>query len=786
MASQNISVEQYVTRDNDGKILNINYSGVCALMKSKLKEHYVEQNYKGVCNSFWCFNAKFYENEYSYNKDTGKARGICYVITFKEPLSLFLSVGLLSSSHLENPFYCNNGLHILGNISGKYGKYNSQIDVRVISVSFTGKKNTKTPSDMYFTLNDDSYTDIVISSSTFNMAKNSTYLRTKNPVLPDNSDIPRNDKTNLITTNGTLYEFERSFARWDVNSNAYYDYVRNSLKEIYGKEYNDYEWALSAPKSQQLWDVNDSPIDYTESYMSPLPIVSELQVDGNTTYEYVTKIVTTDDKWSDENINYPVDIKTNWKVYIDGTKLPNYKILWENKDIEDSKDTDNARIQIQYAKVDPEYPVELRVNELIHGTNFAEYNDGNYKTNFKTLYEGAWGEVYDESIMSNLPKQSVWLLLQLDYYKNGITTVLPTQSSTKMAVLLNPSGKSLYSYADVWNTDGSTDGSTIRVITDKGIGEGDDGYQDDTDKGEEDITDGASNSVGVLTTTYAMTIERLNQLGGFLWGANIFDEFSLVNSNPIENIISCKNIPISLSGTDEIIHLGNVDTGTNGSKVASNFSTLNIGQIALPTKYNSFLDFAPYTKVTIYLPYIGFKEIDATIAIGKTLKVAYVADVITGGCIAQIFINGVRFYEFSGEMGVDIPITASNRAQVEASYISNAVGMGASLASGNITGAVDSVLASATAKYNYSSTDTPNANCVASVNRTCYVIIERPTYQELSQFNHTKGKMCNLSKTIGSLTRFTICDANIDLKGITATEQEKQEISSILSSGFFA
>ena len=785
MASQNISVEQYVTRDNDGKILNINYSGVCALMKSKLKEHYVEQNYKGACNSFWCFNAKFYENEYSYNKDTGPACGICYVITFKEPLSLFLSVNRLSSGNLANPFYCNNGLCILGNITGKYGNNKTIINVRIIRVSFTGKKNSTSPSDMYFTLNDDSY-ELLMSSSTFNNAKNKKYIHVGDPTMPDSDYLGRRDKTNLITTSNDLYVFDRSFARWDVNSNAYYNYVINSLKEIYKKDYNDYEWALSAPKSQQLWDVNNSPIAYTESYMSQLPIVSQLQADGDTTYEYVSKIVNSDSEWSDEKINYPVDIKTHWKIYIDGTKLPNYKILWENKDIEDSKDTDNTRIQIQYAEVDPEYPVELRVNELIHETNFAEYNDGNYKTNFKTLYEGAWGEVYDESIMSNLPKQSVWLLLQLDYYKNGMTTVLPTQSSTKMAVLLNPSGKSLYSYADVWNTDGSTDGSTIRVITDKGSGEGDDGYQDDTDKGEEDITDGASNSVGVLTTTYGMTIERLNQLGGFLWGANIFDEFSLVNSNPIENIISCKNIPISLSGTDEIIHLGNVDTGTNGAKVSTNFSTLNVGQIALPTKYNSFLDFAPYTKVTIYLPYIGFKEIDATIAIGKTLKVAYVADVITGGCIAQIFINGVRFYEFSGEMGVDIPITASNRAQVEASYISNAVGMGASLASGNITGAVDSVLASATAKYNYSSTDTPNANCVASVNRTCYVIIERPTYQELSQFNHTKGKMCNLSKTIGSLKGFTICDANIDLKGITATEQEKQEISSILSTGFFA
>ena len=563
-----------------------------------------------------------------------------------------------------------------------------------------------------------------------------------------------------------------------VSQTNFNNYFKNSLIDGYGENIiSTYDFAYGKTDGYS----------YVNIYRDALPVYGTFSKES----DYKTKTTSIIDKifnneeWP-EIITPDINTLTKWKIYIDGTKLPNYKILWENKDIEDLKDTDNARIQIQYAEVDPEYPVELRVNELIHETNYAEYNDGNYKTNFKTLYEGAWGTVYDESIMSNLPKQSVWLLLQLDYYENGITTVLPTKSSTKMAVLLNPSGKSLYSYADVWNTKGETDGSTIRIITDKGSGEGDDGYKDDTDKGEEDITDGASNSVGVLTTTYAMTIERLNQLGGFLWGANIFDEFSLVNSNPIENIISCKNIPISLSGTDEIIHLGNVDTGTNGAKVASNFSTLNVGQIALPTKYKSFLDFAPYTKITIYLPYIGFKEIDATIAIGKTLKVAYVADVITGGCIAQIFINGVRFYEFSGEMGVDIPITASNRAQVEASYISNAVGMGASLASGNITGAVDSVLASATAKYNYSSTDTPNANCVASVNRTCYVIIERPTYQELSQFNHTKGKMCNLSKTIGSLKGFTICDANIDLKGITATEQEKQEISSILSSGFFA
>ena len=765
MATRYIDVEEFITREH-GLPVSYNYQGIFSKMKNELLKYNISNNYKGKCKSFCHVFGRFYEE--SYYGEKGIMYGSCLIITSNTKTSFFVPVQKITDKAF------NNNRSAIGDAVVLSRTENPTIKYTEITASWgTTSSSEKNP----IVINERKLTAKLTNYSS-EYSTPSVYLYSS----PTIHFLGGWTDSAIVDIKGKKYESSTIREPWCETNLAFHNYVKDYLS----KDANISEWIDAKPKSEQYSERYKSAIEWADWYITPVPVIYYENITSSDTQDKIKNIIDNDDTWTDATIKYPISTKTNWKIYIDGTKLPNYKILWENKDIEDLKETDNARIQIQYAEVDPEYPVELRVNELIHETNFAEYNDGNYKTNFKTLYEGAWGEVYDESIMSNLPKQSVWLLLQLDYYGNGITTVLPTQSSTKMAVLLNPSGKSLYSYADVWNTDGETDGSAISVITDKGSGEGDDGYKDDTDKGEEDITDGVSNSVGVLTTTYAMTIERLNQLGGFLWGANIFDEFSLVNSNPIENIISCKNIPISLSGTDEIIHLGNVDTGTNGAKVSSNFSTLNVGQIALPTKYNSFLDFAPYTKITIYLPYIGFKEIDATIAIGKTLKVAYIADVITGGCIAQIFINGVRFYEFSGEMGVDIPITASNRAQVEASYISNAVGMGASLASGNITGAVDSVLASATAKYNYSSTDTPNPNCIASVNRTCYVIIERPTYQELSQFNHTKGKMCNLSKTIGSLKGFTICDANIDLKGITATEQEKQEISSILSSGFFA
>ena len=46
--------------------------------------------------------------------------------------------------------------------------------------------------------------------------------------------------------------------------------------------------------------------------------------------------------------------------------------------------------------------------------------------------------------------------------------------------------------------------------------------------------------------------------------------------------------------------------------------------------------------------------------------------------------------------------------------------------------------------------------------------------------------MCCLSKTIGNLKGYTVCDENIDTSGISATDEEKDEIINILSTGFFA
>ena len=480
-------------------------------------------------------------------------------------------------------------------------------------------------------------------------------------------------------------------------------------------------------------------------------------------------------------------LNTDWTLYIDGKSNPLYKLTWKCDGLKDI-DTSYTTINIWVGTFNS---LDNSFND-IDGTKFKKvpFNNGSIKFSYNDI-----SKLVEQPLVGHNP---ACIRVQLGYREFETARV---DTSTSMGCDLYYSSKpqgflyDVIGYLSLTNgtwyktTDG--DGSTFTV---KDSQEGSDGYTDDNDNGyndgedkddEDDDTGDVSAGIGVLTSTFKMTKERLVQLGQFLWSSNIFDRFSLINNNPIENIVSCKSIPINTDGTNQEIVLGNVTTGVNGEKISNNFAKQTIGSILINEHYHNFLDYTPYTNVILYLPYIGFKELDTTLVMNKTIQVIYTVDSITGGCLAQVYVNNVRLYEFTGNVGIDIPITASNRAQVEAGYIQAGVGAAMSAVGGNIGSAVTSLLNSATSQYHYSSTGNPNPMCVASTNRTCYAIIDRPNYQNLKAFNHTRGRKCYLSKTIGSLHGFTVCDSNIDLSGINATQSELEELKEILSSGFY-
>lgn len=620
------------------------------------------------------------------------------------------------------------------------------------------------------------------------ISKNPTII-VKNQILTHDTN-PKNDD---FKTTKTFTENPNTSIT--INGIEYYIYhkitIRPNLEIIYYNPPFPYSyWGENVLKISKKYNgvftsYNGLPGNENHSqWISSMPIID---LKGNIAQQ-ITNIE--NGKWDNELEKTTPKLNTDWTLAIDGTKSPLYKLKWNCTSITKN---DIARIRIGFGGYD-----DISGKVSIHKWQIVDYSPSYFKTNYAQINNEVWGEL--ANIISPLATlAAVYIAVQLEYYSTP--TVLPTDYSSIMYCELFKKQKNGHMYGDIgflkkdenglYDKVTSGDGSTFtvkdgeegsKIVT----SDDDEGYSDDKDNDENDNnTSDVSSGIGVLTTTFKMTKDRLQQLGRFLWGSNIFDNFSLICNNPIENIISCKSIPLSLDGSTQKIILGNVDTGVNGDKVSNNFTKQNIGSITINEKYNNFLDYAPYTNVIIYLPYVGFKELDTNLVMGKTLSISYTVDIITGGCLCQIKSNNVKLYEFNGNLGIDIPITASNRAQVEAGYISSGIGIASSVASGNIVGAVTSLINSAESQYHYASTSSPNPMCVASTNRTCYVILDRPTYQTLKSFNHTRGKKCYLTKTINTLNGYTICDEHIDLSGISATDSEKEELIKILSSGFF-
>lgn len=288
---------------------------------------------------------------------------------------------------------------------------------------------------------------------------------------------------------------------------------------------------------------------------------------------------------------------------------------------------------------------------------------------------------------------------------------------------------------------------------------------------------------GLLTSTYAMTTNRLKSLGNKLWTQSYFDVLK-IQSNPIENVVSVKAFPFDISGTEQDVVIGDVSMGVNG-KLTSASKKIVIGQTTIRGFYNNFLDLAPFSNLTIFLPYIGFKELDASKLINTVLKVEYAVDFITGACKAILYSDNIPVYEFDGTMGIDVPLTSSDRAQTDLKHLQNIVNGGAQLASKDVLGTVNTALSSAQMQYSSDTTSGGSPSCASYSCRQIYLIYNRPYFDNMSSFNHVYGRASKKQATISNLRGFTQTSADIDLTSIPCLSEERDILRSILSTGFY-
>lgn len=133
-----------------------------------------------------------------------------------------------------------------------------------------------------------------------------------------------------------------------------------------------------------------------------------------------------------------------------------------------------------------------------------------------------------------------------------------------------------------------------------------------------------------------------------------------------------KDVKLNLMG----IHL---TTGVDCHYSDSQFVTLNMGSIDIKKYWDNCLDYDPYTRISLYLPYVGYVDLDTDEVMGRTIGVKYNVDIVTGCCLALVIVDGSVLYQYPGECSCQIPITSVSFD----SFLQSAVQLGITAASGS-------------------------------------------------------------------------------------------------------
>ena len=336
--------------------------------------------------------------------------------------------------------------------------------------------------------------------------------------------------------------------------------------------------------------------------------------------------------------------------------------------------------------------------------------------------------------------------------------------------------------------------------------DGNEGIEDDPTEptGEPDLPDIGISSIG-LVNVYKVTMEELNGFADDLFPTfdlpepttntgldgvvdnlyNVADTIakfgqSFINNGLINYVLDCHIVPCLPSIADKTnIKVGFKSFTQQANKVVSDYVEINCGEVNVVSVYKNFLDYVG-VRIKLYLPFIGFVDVNPTWCMGGTLKVKYHFNIIDGSCIAFVIgsspkanLNNTVVASYGGNCCVHIPITGVNYS----SMISGVVGTvsKADSSTSGISSAVSDALNLVTSKPNLQSSNGYNSGMGFLSYRRPYILVERPVASISKKYPSEKGLPCNISYKLETLKGFTVCE-NVRITNNTGILQREEEL----------
>lgn len=281
---------------------------------------------------------------------------------------------------------------------------------------------------------------------------------------------------------------------------------------------------------------------------------------------------------------------------------------------------------------------------------------------------------------------------------------------------------------------------------------------------------------------------ELKNLANYMW-SDLFDiaTWKKIFADPMDAILGLSIVPVSVpDGGNSELTVGNIPTGISMKRAASQYVSVDCGSLNVNEFWGAYLDYEPFTKAELYLPYIGIHTISVDDIMGKTIQVVYHVDILSGACCAYVKCGSSVLYSFVGQCSSSIPITGNDWTNVINGALSIATSIGTMVATGGASAplAIGSLASTA---VNHMKPSIEKSGSMGGTGgllgiQAPYLILTRPRQAIPLNQNVFMGYPSFISGKLSSLKGYTEIES-IHLENIPATEQELSEIVSLLKSG---
>ena len=332
-------------------------------------------------------------------------------------------------------------------------------------------------------------------------------------------------------------------------------------------------------------------------------------------------------------------------------------------------------------------------------------------------------------------------------------------------------------------------------------GGGDAGGGDDNNGGEGDSgSDHRDDIEPKQPTETAMTLSNVNlyaleksQLQAFIndicsvsWAEISINTLTGIYNNLTDSIQSIRVYPFAVSdlGTTTIVDriiCGFFEHTANVNALTSDINIKTAGSYDLKEVFGGWADYAPYTDIDLYLPYIGYTRLDTNLFMKHSITVKYSIDVLCGVITYFVLCDKTTILVKSTKICADVPISLASGIDTFTDVTKNVASFGGNLASKRPVGMLTGSSEVQTPEMVSNATESG----IFYMPTKCAIKIVRPSYTRAKNYDSRFGYPCYGSYKLSNLTGFTVVEnyKSHYTKGIK--KEEEDMIKNMMESGVY-